>query len=137
MSETADSLIEVLREQCLIQGENGIKGLSVVFRAMDIDYSKRIVYEELKIALEKFGLLMSENYLRTLFNALDLNDSGGIDFCEFMHKLRPPLKQCRIDVINEAFEKLDVNKDEAIMIDDLQGKQVFFCPPHISIFFCN
>ncbi|XP_053386875.1 calcyphosin-like protein isoform X3 [Mercenaria mercenaria] len=120
MDETADSLIEVLREQCLLIGCNGIKGLSVIFRAMDIDYSKRIVFEELKIALQRLGVLISENYLHTLFNALDLNKSGGIDFCEFMHKLRPPMKQCRIDVIDQAFEKLDANKDEAIMLDDLQ-----------------
>lgn len=121
MSINADSLIEVLREQCLKRGCNGIKGLSVIFRAMDIDYSKRIVFEELKEALERFGVIMSDNYLHTLFNALDLNSSGGIDFCEFMHKLRPPMKQCRINVIEEAFSKLDVNKDEAIMLDDLQG----------------
>lgn len=123
MSETAESLIEVLREQCLQRGCNGIKGLSVIFRAMDIDYSKRIVYEEMKVALERFGVIMSENYLHTLFNALDLNRSGGIDFCEFMHKLRPPMRQCRINVINEAFNKLDANKDEAIMLDDLNGKK--------------
>lgn len=89
---------------------------------MDIDCSKRIVFEELRLALEKLGVKMSENYLHTLFNALDLNNSGGIDFCEFMQKLRPPMKQCRIEVINQAFEILDVNKDDAIMMDDLQGK---------------
>jgi hypothetical protein len=39
-----------------------------------------------------------------------------------MHKLRPSMKQCRVDVINQAFEKLDVNKDQAIMLADLEGK---------------
>lgn len=120
--QSADTLIEILREQCLMRGCNGIKGLSVIFRAMDIDYSKRIVYEEMKIGVERFGIKMSDSYLRTLFNALDLNNSGGIDFCEFMHKLRPPMKQCRIDVIWQAFDKLDVNKDGAIMMDDLKSK---------------
>jgi Ca2+-binding EF-hand superfamily protein len=122
MSETAESLIEVLREECLKRGCNSIKGLSLIFRTMDIDYSKRIVFEELKIALGKLGVKLSENYLNTLFNALDINRSGGIDFCEFMQKLRPPMKQCRVAVINQAFEKLDVNKDQAIMLDDLEGK---------------
>jgi Ca2+-binding EF-hand superfamily protein len=89
---------------------------------MDIDYSKRIVFDELKLALGKLGVKLSENYLHTLFNTLDINRIGGIDFCEFMHKLRPPMKQCRIDVINQAFEKLDVNKDQAIMLNDLEGK---------------
>jgi Ca2+-binding EF-hand superfamily protein len=92
MSETAESLIEVLREECLKRGCNSIKGLSLIFRAMDIDYSKRIVFEELKIALGKLGVKLSENYLHILFNALDINRSGGIDFCEFMHMLRPPMK---------------------------------------------
>lgn len=122
MGDTAESLLDVLREQCLLRGCSGIKGLSTVFRAMDVDFSKRIVYDEMKIALEQFGIRMSDGYLRTLFRALDLNNSGGIDFCEFMHKLRPPMPQCRIDVIGQAFDKLDVNKDEAIMMDDLGGK---------------
>ncbi|KAL4239455.1 hypothetical protein ACF0H5_000270 [Mactra antiquata] len=118
--QSAVTLIEILREQCLMRGCNGIKGLSVIFRAMDIDYSKRIVFEEMKLGVEQFGIKMSENYLRTLFDALDINHSGGIDFCEFMHKLRPPMKQCRIDVIWQAFDKLDANKDGAINIDDLK-----------------
>lgn len=125
MSESktaAESLVSGLREQILKTGCNGIKGLSVIFRAMDIDYSKRIVYEELKVALKRLGVLISENYLQTLFDALDTNKSGGIDFCEFMHNLRPPMKQCRIDVIDQAFERLDVNKDGAIMMGDLKGK---------------
>jgi Ca2+-binding EF-hand superfamily protein len=121
MSETTESLIKGLREQILKTGCNGIKGLGVIFRAMDIDYSKRIVYEELKVALKRLGVIISDNYLHTLFDALDLNKSGGIDFCEFMYKLRPPMNQCRIDVIKQAFEKLDVNKDDAIMLGDLKG----------------
>ena len=121
MPETAESLLQVLRDECLMRGCNGIKGLSVIFRAMDIDYSRRIVLEELHIGLEKFGIRMSDNYLRTLFNALDLNQSGGIDFCEFMDRLRPPMSDCRKDVINEAFDKLDVNNDGALCTDDLKG----------------
>lgn len=121
MPETADSLICILREKCLQGGYNGIKGLSVVFRAMDIDYSKRIVLEELKDGLMKFGIQMSDGYLRRLFDALDINKSGEIDFCEFMHKLRPPMKQCRVDVVMEAFDKLDVDKNGALELDDLRG----------------
>lgn len=121
MSETAESLICVLREKCLRNGFNGIKGLSVVFRALDIDYSKKIVLDELRCGLKNFGVLMSENYLQRLFRALDVNDSGEIDFCEFMHHLRPPVKQCRIDVINEAFDKLDVNKNGYIELEDLSS----------------
>ncbi|XP_052268191.1 calcyphosin-like protein [Dreissena polymorpha] len=121
MPETVESLIRVLREQCLQGGCNGVKALSVVFRAMDIDYSKRIVYDELRDALQRFGIQMSENYLRTLFDALDVNKSGGIDFKEFIMMLRPPMNHYRTDVINEAFNRLDVNNNGAICIEDLKG----------------
>jgi len=126
MPETSETLIEALRERCLAGGIQGIKGLSVVFRSMDIDYSKRIVLEELKDALDRYGIRMSDGYLQTLFNAFDTNNSGGIDFCEFMHKLRPPMRPCRMSVINQAFDVLDVNNDNAICMEDLGGKCLTF-----------
>ena len=122
MSEDkSEKLIEALRYQCLVRGCNGIKGLSLIFRKMDIDYSKRICLEELKIGVRNFGIKMSDNYLFSLFTALDINKSGEIDFAEFMKKLRPPMPNCRVEVINEAFAKLDVNQNEAIEMDDLKG----------------
>ncbi|KAL3877534.1 hypothetical protein ACJMK2_035231 [Sinanodonta woodiana] len=120
MGDIAEALVELLRKECLARGFNGIKGLSVVFRAMDIDYSKRITFDELKEGIKKFGLTLPDNYIHLLFVAFDINKSGGIDFCEFMHKLRPPLSKCRKDVINEAFDRLDVNNDGSISIEDLK-----------------
>ena len=123
MSEDkSEVLIEVLRHQCLVRGCNGIKGLSLVFRKLDIDYSKRICFEELKIGVKNFGIILSDSYLLELFTALDINKSGEIDFSEFMRKLRPPMTKMRVDVVDEAFEKLDVNCNGAIEMDDLKGE---------------
>ena len=124
--DKTEVLIEALRHQCLIRGCNGIKGLSLVFRAMDIDYSKRICFEELKHGVKNFGIIMSDNYLLKLFTALDINKSGEIDFAEFMKKLRPPMSDSRVEVINEAFDKLDANQNGAIEMDDLKGMYYFF-----------
>ncbi|KAK3593610.1 hypothetical protein CHS0354_025499 [Potamilus streckersoni] len=128
MGDIAEALVELLRNECLARGFNSIKGLSVVFRAMDIDYSKRINFDELKEGVKKFGLRIPDNYMHQLFVAFDVNKSGGIDFCEFMYKLRPPLSKCRKDVINEAFDRLDANNDGSISIEDLKGK----CPHLLS-----
>ena len=126
MSEDkSEVLIEVLRHQCLVRGCNGIKGLSLVFRKLDIDYSKRICFEELKIGVKNFGIILSDSYLLELFTALDINKSGEIDFSEFMRKLRPPMTKIRVDVVDEAFEKLDVNCNGAIEMDDLKGELSF------------
>ncbi|XP_041363443.1 calcyphosin-like protein isoform X1 [Gigantopelta aegis] len=119
-SNVGEQLIEVLRSECLSRGCGGIRGLGLMFRHLDIDFSKRIVLRELEDGLKLYGFRMSENYLKALFRALDKDNSGGIDFCEFMQELRPPMTSCRINVINEAFDSLDVNKDGIINMDDIK-----------------
>ena len=127
MDDTTKTLIEALREQVLIRGCGSVKGLGGVFKGMDIDFSKRIVYEELKLGIEKYGIRMSEGYLRKLFQGLDKDNSGGIDFLEFMKALKPPLSESRTIVINEAFDKLDVNNDQILNVEDIKGNILINC----------
>ena len=122
MDETTTILIEALRDQVLKKGYGGMRGLALAFKSLDIDFSKRIVFEELKIGIESYGIRMSEGYLRRLFHALDKDNSGGIDFLEFMKALEPPMKHTRMVVINEAFDKLDVTKDDVLNVEDLRGE---------------
>jgi Ca2+-binding EF-hand superfamily protein len=88
---------------------------------MDIDCSRALVFDEFKIGLEKFGLRMSDKYLKTLFDSMDKDKNGEIDFSEFMKALRAPLNKIRIEALDEAFAKLDTNSDGVIDVDDLKG----------------
>ncbi|KAJ8318351.1 hypothetical protein KUTeg_003442 [Tegillarca granosa] len=126
VEQTADFLICALREEVLHRGCGGIKGLGLVFKNMDIDYSRRIVYDELKEGLLLFGIRMSERYLVTLFKALDTDRSGEIDFLEFMKALRPPMNKNRIRVINEVYDKMDVNSDGVLNTEDLKGLLYYY-----------
>lgn len=118
----ANKLITDLRTECLKRGCGGIKGLGVVFRQMDADFSKRLCFEEFQQGMNIYGVPLGEENMKMLFKEFDRDHNGSIDFCEFMHNLRPPMTVARINVINEAFNKLDVNKDQVIKVDDLQGK---------------
>ncbi|XP_071132081.1 calcyphosin-like protein isoform X3 [Mytilus edulis] len=119
-SRTVQLLIGALREQCLLKGHNGIRGLGLVFRRMDIDFSKGIVYPEFRIAIDRYGLKMSEGYSKTFFNALDKDKSGAIDFAELMNALRSPMNERRTNVVKEAFDNFDVNTDGKLSLDDLR-----------------
>ena len=123
-NRTVQLLIGALRDQCLLKGHNGIRGLGLVFRRMDIDFSKGIVYPEFKIAIDRYGLKMSEGYSKTFFNALDKDKSGAIDFAELMNALRSPMNERRTNVVKEAFDNFDVNTDGKLSLDDLRGKHV-------------
>ena len=65
---------------------------------------------------------MDDSELFKLFNAFDNDQSGSIDFVEFIKHLRPPMSASRVAVVCEAFRKLDVNGDKVIALDDLKGK---------------
>jgi hypothetical protein len=125
LSERAKELFIQMREQCLKRGYGGIKELAVVFRKMDRDFSKRICYEELRLGLKLFSMEISQKDLKLLFLSFDADENRQIDFAEFLHRLRPPLSPVRIKIIDEVFNKLDVNGDGAINTDDLKGKSSF------------
>ena len=122
MDDRRRELMAKLRAQCLNRGCGGIKHISTAFRKMDLDYSKRICINELTEAVHKENLGFSDEDIKVLFDVFDGDQNGGIDFYEFMIQLRPPMSESRIQVVNEAFDKLDVNKDGEIRLDDLQGR---------------
>lgn len=114
-------LINKMRQRCLQKNCGAIKQLGCVFRRMDIDFSKKICFRELAQGVRMYGLDMTEDDLKVLFNAFDKDRNGAIDFHEFMHELRPPMSPSRIRVVNDAFDKLNVNKDGVLKAEDLKG----------------
>lgn len=126
MVERADELIVLMREQCLGRGCGGIKELSVVFRHMDADFSKRLSFEELEEGLKNYGIEISKEDLSLLFLWFDKDDNKTVDFCEFIHRLRPPMSEIRKQVVLQAFDKMDVNGDGELKTDDLKGISTSF-----------
>ena len=117
-------LIEQLRGQCLKRGVGGIKELSVAFRRMDQDYSKRLCFQELEEGIKNFGLNVTNEELHLVFDEFDKDKNKQIDFLELVATLRPPMPTARIEVVNEAFNKLDANGDGDLKLEDLKSKLV-------------
>lgn len=123
-----DKLLEQIREQCLIKNVSGLKALAVVFRRMDTDFSKRLSYQELEEGLKVYGIELSKDDLTMLFEAFDSDKDRQIDFLELIAKLRPPMNKRRVEVVNQAFDTLDANKDGVLKEDDLKSK----CQNHFN-----
>ena len=118
-------LVKQIRDECLKKGQGGIKHLGVIFRAMDSDFSKRLCFEEFKKGILMFGLDIPIEDLKLLFDAFDKDKNNHVDFAELVAKLRPDMPKSRMDVIQEAFDALDVIKDNEIKMDDLKSKKVY------------
>lgn len=122
MDSQTQQLVRALQGKCLHKGVGALKQLSCIFRKLDIDYSKRICFEELSEGLQSFGMDLSHAETVSLFEALDKDGNGSVDFKEFMDLLTPPMDPIRVAVINQAFDKMDVNKDEVLKMDDLKSE---------------
>lgn len=124
MADRASELFDILRSKCLSRGCGAIKDLAVVFRKMDIDFSKRLTKEELRNGTSVYGLQLNDSDLNVLFLSFDMDENKTIDFSEFLSRLRPKMSQNRKNVIMEAFDKWDVNGDGHLNLEDLKGIQL-------------
>ncbi len=123
----AQVLVDVIRKQCQHKGLIGIKGLSVLFRKLDKDYSKSVCFREFGEGLRGLGIVMTDSELMTVFDSFDTNRSGQVDFCEFLRTLKPKMNKRRMDLVMKAFYKLDTVADGVLKVEDLKGKLVLFC----------
>uniref|UniRef100_A0A0N5AV72 Calcyphosin-like protein n=1 Tax=Syphacia muris TaxID=451379 RepID=A0A0N5AV72_9BILA len=118
---TAKDPVERLRLQCLLRGNSGIKSLGRSFRVMDDNGNKKLSYDEFKKGLTDFGVAMDESEVMETFKRFDKDNSGNINFEEFLIAIRPPMSKARLDIIDQAFKKLDKTGDGVITVDDMKG----------------
>lgn len=114
--------VELIRA-FLLKSKNSKKQsfLNDLFKSMDKDHSRKIDYHEFKQGLFKLGLTdLTEAEIRKLFNDFDTKQDGKIDFTEFVNALKPQLSAKRLNAIDEAFRKLDVNNDGVLSIEDFR-----------------
>ncbi|PVD39232.1 hypothetical protein C0Q70_01860 [Pomacea canaliculata] len=84
-------LLDKLRKKCLKKSCGSIKQLGCAFRRMDVDFSKKICFEELREGVRMYGIDMSEEELHVLFNTFDKDRDKLIDFHEFLMPCDPPM----------------------------------------------
>ncbi len=75
-----------------------------------------------------FGCDLSKDEMETVFQMMDKDGGGSIDFDEFLRALRvssyslltsifkPPMPKSRVELINQAFRKLDKTGDGFITV---------------------
>uniref|UniRef100_A0A1I8HLG9 Calcyphosin-like protein n=1 Tax=Macrostomum lignano TaxID=282301 RepID=A0A1I8HLG9_9PLAT len=81
---------------------------------MDDDGNKRLSMAEFRKGVADFGLDLTDEEVKAAFNQVDTDQSGSIDFSEFLAVLRPPLNESRLKLIKAAFQKMDKTGDGQI-----------------------
>ncbi|WOG98234.1 hypothetical protein DCAR_0417575 [Daucus carota subsp. sativus] len=101
--------------------EEEIAGLKQMFKMIDTDNSGQITLEELQKGLEKVGANLMESEINDLLESADLDNSGTIDYTEFVAAMLHLNKAQKEDHMYAAFSYFDKDGSGYITSDELQN----------------
>ena len=71
---------------------------------MDDDESRTLDFKEFKKGIHDYGILMEDPVIKELFEKLDADGSGMLDFDEFLKALRVRLSCKSFSFLNTVFD---------------------------------
>ncbi len=102
-------------------GAKTILSMARQFKIMDENGSKNIDYNEFSKAMSVAGLNIPEEVLQDLFNDFDYNNSGFINYEDFMNKIIGDLNPRRQAVVTSAFRKLDFESSGVVELNEVKS----------------
>jgi Ca2+-binding EF-hand superfamily protein len=124
-------LIDRLKSEMAKRGASGFIGLQRKFRIVDDDNSKNIDLGEFKKAMKEMNITLTDTEFRLVFNHFDIDNSGTIDFEEFIQGVRDPLSERRLDLVTQAFGKID--KDGNGIVDATEIASMYDASKHPEV----
>ncbi|KAG8061197.1 hypothetical protein GUJ93_ZPchr0003g16617 [Zizania palustris] len=100
--------------------EEEIAGLKEMFKMLDTDNSGHITLEELKTGLQRVGANLMDAEIDALMEAADIDNSGTIDYGEFIAATLHINKVEKEDKLFAAFSYFDKDGSGYITQDELQ-----------------
>jgi Ca2+-binding EF-hand superfamily protein len=98
--EPPNQVITKILDVLKIRGMHGIRGMGRVFRRMDNNGDRRLDRQEFMWGLKENGHTLSPSEFERIFKFFDKNNSGKIDYDEFLRAVRGTLNARRADLVN-------------------------------------
>lgn len=115
---SVDDLIAEIKAK-LLSRASGIKGISRIFKAMDDNGNRKLELDDFRWGFIDYGFNLSKEEAVEIMKRFDTNNDGVIDFDEFLKFLKGDLNENRLKWIRCAYDKLDVNQDGQVKLDDV------------------
>lgn len=117
--ENFEAIKERILNLCRERSGNGIRGLKVMFRAIDRDRNKSVDPTEFKYAMRDYGIPITDDEVSAIVKYFDTNRDGKISFDEFLRAIRGDLNDRRRDMVHKAYKVLDKNQDGTVRLGDI------------------
>jgi Ca2+-binding EF-hand superfamily protein len=116
---TIDDLIKEIKAKIVERSANGIRGIARIFKAMDENNSKTLDVDDFRWGLKDYGITITKEEATQVLEHFDRDRNGTVDFNEFLRAMKGDLNATRRRYIRMAYDKLDVNKDGLVKLDDI------------------
>ena len=121
-SDVVKQLIQVRAAFSARCGELSIKAIGRRFRTMDDSGNRLVSREEFQKCLNEVHLHYSSEEVKRIFDAFDTNQDGQLSYEELLLVMRGPMSDVRKSVVQQAFAKLDADRDGQITIAEIGAK---------------
>lgn len=128
---SVDDLCAEIKAKILDRSAGGIKGIARIFKAMDDNGNRQLDVDDFRWGFIDYGFQLSKEEAQELLTRFDRNGDGTIDFNEFLRFLKGDLNETRKTYIRAAYDKLDVNKDGLVKLDDIA--QIYDASQHPDV----
>ena len=113
------SLIKFINEIRKL-GSTSLISLMRLFKLNDINNTKDLEFYEFSKSLHEFETELSDEEILNLFSYFDKDNTGVINYLNFINAIRGPMNQKRILILKEAFKKLDLDKGGQVEIGEIK-----------------
>ena len=112
-------MVQDIKDTLKRRGAMAIRGIGRVFRILDDNRNRQLDAYELKNGLIDYDIHLSDEQVNVLISHFDRNGDGNVNFDEFLRALRGDLNENRLGFIRQAYQKLDINGDGQVTLDDV------------------
>lgn len=117
--ENFEAIKERILNLCRERSGNGLRGLQLMFKAIDRDRNKSVDPTEFKYAMRDYGIPITDEEVSAVVKYFDTNKDGKISFDEFLRAVRGDLNERRLEMVHMAYNVLDKSGDGLVTIDDI------------------
>ena len=115
------SLIKFINEIRKL-GSTSLISLMRLFKLNDINNTKDLEFYEFSKSLHEFETELSDEEISNLFSYFDKDNTGVINYLNFINAIRGPMNQKRILILKGAFKKLDLDKGGQVEIGEIKSQ---------------
>ena len=117
-----DEILNLMKEKLNERGVQGICSIARNFRIIDENNSQTIDFNEFKQVCNMYNFGLDDPQLKIIFNNFDLENTGEIDYDEFIRTIRGEMNEFRQNLVQKVFDKLDNKKTGEIPFKELNNK---------------